>query len=40
MKEYDRLPEQLRRSLTWDQGRKMAEPTMFTVDSDVQVTKG
>jgi transposase, IS30 family len=32
-----RLPEQLRRSLTWDHGREMAEHTQFTVDSGVQV---
>jgi IS30 family transposase len=32
-----RLPEQLRRSLTWDQGREMAERTQFTIDSGVQV---
>jgi IS30 family transposase len=32
-----RLPQQLRRSLTWDQGREMAEHTQFTVDSSVQV---
>jgi transposase, IS30 family len=32
-----RLPEQLRRSLTWDQGREMAEHTQFSIDSGVQV---
>jgi transposase, IS30 family len=32
-----RLPEQLRRSLTWDHGREMAEHVQFTVDSGVQV---
>jgi IS30 family transposase len=31
------LPEQLRRSLTWDQGREMKEHLRFTVDSGVQV---
>jgi IS30 family transposase len=32
-----RLPEQLRRSLTWDQGKEMAEHTKFTVDTGVAV---
>ena len=29
--------EQLRRSLTWDHGREMAEHTQFTIDCGVQV---
>ena len=32
-----RLPQQLRRSLTWDHGREMAEHRQFTIDSGVQV---
>jgi transposase, IS30 family len=32
-----RLPQQLRRSLTWDHSREMAEHTQFTIDSGVQV---
>jgi transposase, IS30 family len=32
-----RLPQQLRRSLTWDHGKEMAEHTQFTMDSGVQV---
>jgi IS30 family transposase len=33
-----RLPQQLRRSLTWDHGREMAEHVQFTVDAGVQVS--
>ena len=32
-----RLPEALRRTLTWDQGKEMAEHARFTIDSNVQV---
>jgi len=31
------LPEQLRRSLTWDQGHEMAQHKQFTIDSGLQV---
>ena len=31
------LPQQLRRSLTWDQGKEMAEHHRFSVDTGVQV---
>ena len=32
-----RLPAALRRTLTWDQGKEMAEHARFTIDSNVQV---
>ena len=32
-----RLPQTLRRTLTWDQGTEMAEHARFTIDSNVQV---
>jgi IS30 family transposase len=31
------LPQQLRRSLTWDQGREMAEHARFSIDTDLPV---
>jgi transposase, IS30 family len=31
------LPEQLRRSITWDQGKEMAQHARFTIDTDVEV---
>src|SRR5581483_5000014 len=31
------LPEQLRTSITWDQGKEMAQHVRFTVDTGVQV---
>jgi IS30 family transposase len=35
--EIKRLPEQLRRSLTWDQGKEMAGHVQFAVDTNVNV---
>ena len=35
--QIQRLPEALRRTLTWDQGKEMAEHARFTIDSNVQV---
>jgi IS30 family transposase len=32
-----RLPQQPRRSLTWDRGKEMAEHLQFSIDSGVQV---
>jgi IS30 family transposase len=35
--QIQRLPEALRRTLTWDQGKEMAEHARFTIDNNVQV---
>ena len=32
-----KLPVQLRRSITWDQGKEMAEHVQFTIDTGVQI---
>ena len=31
------LPEQLRRTLTWDQGKEMADHLRFTIDTGIPV---
>jgi IS30 family transposase len=36
-KRIQQLPEALRRTLTWDRGKEMAEHARFTVDTGVQV---
>lgn len=35
--QIQQLPEALRRTLTWDQGKEMAEHARFTIDNNVQV---
>jgi transposase, IS30 family len=36
-RQLSRLPEELRRTLTWDQGKEMAEHLQFTVDTNIAV---
>jgi IS30 family transposase len=36
-RQLTKLPAQLRRTLTWDQGKEMAEHVQFTVDTDIKV---
>ena len=36
-KQVRKLPQELRRSLTWDRGKEMADHKKFTVATDVQV---
>ena len=36
-KKIQQLPSELRRSLTWDRGREMAEHAQFTIDTGVRV---
>jgi transposase, IS30 family len=36
-RELSRLPTELRRTLTWDQGKEMAEHVQFTVDTNINV---
>ena len=36
-RQLSRLPAELRRTLTWDQGKEMAEHVQFTIDTDIAV---
>ena len=36
-RQISKLPTQLRRSLTWDQGKEMAEHVRFSIDSKIDV---
>lgn len=36
-RQLSKLPSELRRSLTWDQGKEMAEHARFTVDTNIDV---
>ena len=36
-RELSRLPMELRRTLTWDQGKEMAEHVQFTIDTNINV---
>jgi transposase, IS30 family len=37
MRELASMPEQLRRTLTWDQGKEMAQHAQFTIDTNIKV---
>jgi IS30 family transposase len=37
VRQLTKLPAQLRRTLTWDQGKEMADHVRFSVDTDIQV---
>ena len=36
-RQLSRIPAELRRTLTWDQGKEMAEHVRFTVDTNIDV---